>query len=136
MGRKLPIPTIYIIDDEDSVRRALERLFQSAGIVSKSFASVEEFLRFDYSTNYTCVISDISFPGISGLKLPVELKRIGKQIPVIFVTAYDTQETRHEANRAGAVGFFRKPVDDQALIDVIDWALERKSPLTKQPLED
>jgi FixJ family two-component response regulator len=71
-----------------------------------------------------CVIADIRMPETSGLELPVLLAKQGTRIPVIFVTAYDTEENRLEARRVGAAGFFRKPVDGQALLDAIAWAVE------------
>lgn len=72
-----------------------------------------------------CVISDVQFPGKSGLDLPVLLARAGRHLPVIFVTAHDTQEIRDTAQKHGAAAYFRKPVDDQALLDSITWALSR-----------
>ncbi len=70
-----------------------------------------------------CVISDVQMPGTSGLDLPVLLARAGRRVPVIFVTAHDTPETRDRAQSAGAVAYFRKPVDDQALLDAVAWAV-------------
>ena len=88
-----------------------------------TFASVEDFVRSNPSDVNACVVSDIQMPGLSGLDLPALLARAGHQLPVIFVTAHDTPETRARAQSMGAVGYFRKPVDDQALLDAIAWAL-------------
>lgn len=114
---------VYIVDDEPSICTAYARLARSAKMQPRTFASVEEFLRADFSDENACVVSDVQFPGKSGLELPVMLGRAGHHLPVIFVTAHDTPETRHLAQRFGAAGYFRKPVDDQALLDAILWAV-------------
>jgi FixJ family two-component response regulator len=118
---------VYIVDDEPSVCTAYARLARSAKMLPRTFASVEEFLRTDCTDENACVISDIRMPGISGLELPGLLSRAGRRLPVIFTTAHDTAETRETAQRAGAAAYFRKPVDDQALLDAIAWALGNHS---------
>jgi FixJ family two-component response regulator len=90
-----------------------------------TFASVDDFLHTDLSDDNACVISDVRMPGISGLALPTLLARAGRHLPVILVTAYDTPETRELAQRTGAAAYFRKPVDDQALLDAVAWALSK-----------
>lgn len=114
---------VYIVDDEPSICTAYARLARSAKMQARTFASVEEFMRADFSDENACVVSDVQFPGKSGLELPVMLGRAGHHLPVIFVTAHDTPETRDLAQRFGAAGYFRKPVDDQALLDAIVWAV-------------
>jgi FixJ family two-component response regulator len=94
----------------------------------RTFASVEDFLRSDFTDENACVISDIQMPGTNGLELPALLARAGHRVPVIFVTAHDTPETRCRAQSTGAAGYFRKPVDDQALLDAIAWAISGKHP--------
>ena len=116
---------VYIVDDEPSVCTAYARLVHSARMQAKTFASVEDFMRSEFTDDNACVISDVQFPGKSGLELPVLLGRAGHLLPVIFVTAHDTTETRDMAQRYGAAGYFRKPVDDQALLDAIIWAVSR-----------
>lgn len=74
-----------------------------------------------------CVLCDVAMPGISGLELPDLLARAGLRLPVIFITAHDTPETRAIAQRVGAAAYFRKPVDDQALLDAIAWALNSRT---------
>jgi FixJ family two-component response regulator len=115
---------LYIVDDEPSVRTAYARLARSAGMAARTFASVEEFMQADAPDENACIVCDVQMPGTSGLELPGMLGRAGRQLPVIFVTAHDTEETRALAQRIGAAGYFRKPVDDQALIDAIAWALD------------
>ena len=90
-----------------------------------TFSSVEEFVGTHFTDTNACVIADIQFPGKSGLELPVLLGRAGHTIPVIFVTAHDTTETRDLAQRYGASAYFTKPVDDQALLDAIRWSIHR-----------
>jgi FixJ family two-component response regulator len=117
---------VYIVDDEPSICTAYARLARSAKMQPRTFTSVEDFLHADFTDENACVISDVQFPGKSGLELPVMLGRAGHHLPVIFVTAHDTPGTRDLAHRFGAVGYFRKPVDDQALLDAIVWAISRK----------
>jgi FixJ family two-component response regulator len=117
---------IYIVDDEPSVCTAYARLVRSAQMQPQTFASVSEFLSAEISDENACVISDIQMPGISGLDLPHLLLKAGHRLPVIIVTAHDTPLTRAHAQSAGAAAYFLKPVDDQALLDAIAWALGGK----------
>ena len=122
----MPNPTpiqIYIVDNEPSICTAYSRLLRSARMRSQAFASVEDFLRADCPSERACVISDVQMPGVGGLELPRLLARAGRHMPVIIVTAQDTPETRETAQQVGAAAYFRKPVDDQALLDAIEWAL-------------
>lgn len=123
----LPIQ-IYIVDDEPSVCTAYARLVRSAKMQPRTFASVEDFMRSGFTDENACVISDIQMPGTNGLDLPGLIERAGHRLPVIFVTAHDTPETREIAQRVGAAAYFRKPVDDQALLDAIAWALGGQPP--------
>ena len=122
-----PPVQIYIVDDEPSVCTAYARIVRSAKMQPRTFESVEEFMHADLSDENACVISDVRMPGTSGLELPALLTRAGRHLPVIFVTAHDTPETRDIAQRAGAAAYFRKPVDDQALLDAVAWALTKRS---------
>lgn len=114
---------VYIVDDEPSVCTAYARLVRSAKMQPRTFASVEDFVRAEFSDVNACVVSDVQMPGTSGLELPGLLARAGRCLPVIFVTAHDTPEIRDRAHSLGAAAYFRKPVDDQALLDAIAWAL-------------
>jgi FixJ family two-component response regulator len=113
---------VYIVDDEPSVATAYARLVRAARMQPKTFASVEDFIGSEICDDNACVISDVQFPGKSGLELPVLLEAAGHHLPVIFVTAYDTPQARDMAQRVGGAAYFRKPVDDQALLDAIAWA--------------
>jgi len=114
---------IYILDDDESVRKALSRLMRSAGLKHETFASGEDFFAAVPETSQGCVIMDIRMPGMTGHDILEQLREKGSPLSVIFLSAQDDAETRAQARAYGAVAFFRKPVDDQALIDAIHWAL-------------
>ncbi|MBC8039320.1 MAG: response regulator [Opitutaceae bacterium] len=124
-----PRPTIFIIDDDASVRRSLGRVMTSSGFDSKAFASVDEFIAGAALTSRGCIVADMTMLGTSTLELNQLLANAHSALPVIFVTAQDTQEARVAAREACAAGFFRKPVDMQALLDAIQWALD--NPLSR-----
>jgi len=121
-----PCPTpVCIIDDDESVRRAFERLLVSAGFPARTFRDSAAFLHSDAVATGICVISDVKMHGMTGLELQRRLLANGVRVSMIFVTAHDTPEARKEAREAGAIAYFRKPVDDQALIDAILWGLRQ-----------
>lgn len=115
--------TVYVIDDDASVRQALERLLTSAGLEVRAFPSANAFLNARCPHEDACVVADVLMQEMSGLQLQRELNKAGSPLRVIFVTAQDTEETRAEAIRAGGAAYFIKPVDDQALLDAVRWAL-------------
>jgi FixJ family two-component response regulator len=117
---------IYVIDDDGSVRRAFQMLFQSADFNVQTFCYAEEFLESASLRDDSCIILDMRMPGMTGPDLQKELVSRKIRIPVIVVSAYDDAAARDLARELGAVAFFRKPVDDQALIDAILWVLEEK----------
>ena len=117
---------VYIVDDEPSVCTAYARLVRSAKMQPHAFASVDDFLRSEICDRNACVISDVQMPGTSGLDLPGLLHNAGYRLPVIFVTGHDTPESRARAQHVGAAAYFRKPVDAQALLDAIVWALSEQ----------
>jgi FixJ family two-component response regulator len=94
----------------------------------RTFASVEEFLGADTADANACVVSDVRMPGKSGLELPKLLTEAGRRLPVIFTTAHDSPDMRELAQKAGGAAYFHKPVDDQALLDAIVWAIGQKPP--------
>jgi FixJ family two-component response regulator len=114
---------IYIVDDDDSVRRALGRLIRSEGLSSEAFASGESFLAALPEEASGCVIMDIRMPGLTGYDVQRRLHQRRRKIPVIALSAQDDDEARRCARELGATAFFRKPVDDQALLDSIRWLL-------------
>jgi FixJ family two-component response regulator len=113
---------IYIVDDDDSVRRALGRLLSSERLNFEAFASGEAFLASLSANTQGCVVMDIQMPGLTGHEVQENLRNHGHNIPVIALSAQDDDESRRRAHELGAVAFFRKPVDDQALLDAIQWA--------------
>lgn len=116
-------PIIYIVDDDAAVRRAIGRLLRSAGMDVRPYESGQQFLDADIAEENACLIADVRMPGMDGLELQQKLVENGTDLPVILITGFDTDETRALAKRWGAVGYFRKPVDDRALLDAIRWAL-------------
>jgi FixJ family two-component response regulator len=115
---------IYVVDDDASVRMALEMLLISAGMEVLTFKSAEDFFEYEFREENACLIADIKMKGVSGLELQQKLAERGIKIPVIFLTAFDSKGSREKARKGGAVGYFRKPVDDQALLDAIQWAVD------------
>lgn len=112
---------IYIVDDDASVRRGLVRLMRSAGFEPSVFESGEDFLAGVLADRAGCVLLDITMPRISGLQVQARLRQMGIDLPVIAVSARDDEDTRRLARALGARFFLRKPVDDQALLDAIEW---------------
>jgi len=121
---------VYIVEDDNSVRKGLSRLMRSADLPAQEFATAEDFLAKVDSHEPSCVLLDLTMPELSGLQLQAELNKRRLDLPVIVVSARDDSDTREMARRFGARYFFRKPVDDQALIDAIQWVLtsEQKNP--------
>ncbi len=117
----MPNPPIhvYVVDDEPAVCTSFARLLRSANMLPQTFLSVEELLRANLSDRNACIVSDVRMPGISGLVLPALLAEAGRHVPVILVTAHDTPDICQVAQQAGAIACFRKPVDDQVLLDAI-----------------
>lgn len=119
---------VYLLDDDDSVRKALSRLLRAEGLNSQAFSSGEAFLAGLPESAHGCVIMDIRMPGLTGPEVQQQLRQRGQHIPVIALSAQDDEQARHRARELGAVAFFRKPVDDQALLDSIHWLLSAPVP--------
>jgi FixJ family two-component response regulator len=117
------VAVVYIVDDDDSVRKGLSRLMRSAGLKSQDFSSAQDFLNEVDAGHNGCVLLDITMPQLTGLQLQAALKKRKIDLPVIAISARDDADTRRMALDLGARFFFRKPVDDQALIDTIQWVL-------------
>lgn len=118
-------PLIAIVDDDASVCRALTRLIRAAGMDTRGFSSADSFhatLRFGLPD---CLVLDVEMPSTTGLQLQERLAREGCSLPIIFVTAHDDDTARTSAVKRGAVGFLRKPFDEQALLSAIHFALHR-----------
>jgi FixJ family two-component response regulator len=117
-------PIISIVDDDESVRRALKSLVRSLGYDTATFASAEEYLDSEALQNTTCLITDIHMPGMNGIELQKRLVKDGHPAKVIFITGFPEETLRARALEVGAVGFLRKPFDDDCLIKYLDKALE------------
>jgi FixJ family two-component response regulator len=112
-------PTVCIIEDDESVRRALRRLLRAVGLTAEAFASAEEFLEAAGRPAPGCLILDHHLPGLSGLELQARLKAEGRDIPIVFLTAYGDARVREQALRAGAVAFLEKPFAEKALLEAV-----------------
>jgi FixJ family two-component response regulator len=118
-------PAVYVVDDDPSVRVAMERLLKSVGLTVKTCASARDFLEQATPEWSGCLIVDLRMPGMGGLDLQDQLSARQVSLPVIFLTGYGTVPASVRAMKAGAVDFLEKPVDDQKLLDAVHKALER-----------
>ena len=116
---------VAIVDDDESVQRALQDLIESDGLSALCFGSAEQFLASEVRNKAACLIADIRMPGLSGLELQAKLKAERCRIPVIFITAHGDAEIRIRAMRQGAVEFLSKPFDDAVLLEIVHAALKR-----------
>ena len=112
-------PVIAIVDDDASVRRALQRLVEAAGYAVQAFASAREFLDWLPQGRAACLVLDIHMDGMSGFDLQQRLA-----VPVIFITAHDDALTLERIKRAGAAGHLQKPIDEQAVLNAIRRAVD------------
>jgi FixJ family two-component response regulator len=119
------VPVISIIDDDLSVRMAIQRLVRSLGYVAQTFSSASEFLRSSSANGTSCLITDIQLPGMSGVELQNHLACEGKTIPIIFITAFPEDNIRLRVMTAGAIAFLTKPFDGRKLVQCIESALNR-----------
>jgi FixJ family two-component response regulator len=116
--------TIAIVDDDEAVRSGISRLLRSLGFAAISFSSAEEFLSSGQARKSSCLITDVRMPGMSGIELQDELIAQGFELPIIFMTAFDEEQTRSRAINAGAHEFLTKPFKEETLINSINAALE------------
>jgi FixJ family two-component response regulator len=114
---------IAVVDDDESIREAIQSLLRSVGLRAEVFASAEDFCRAGPPQATACLIVDVRMPGMSGLELQQRLTTANHSIPTIFITAHGSEETRERALRAGAVGFLDKPFSDEVLLRAIEAAL-------------
>lgn len=118
--------TVFLIDDDPSVRRALTRLIRSAGYRVTAFASAREFLETPPDDDGpACLVLDVRLPGLSGLELQQALQRDHAAMPIIFITGHGDVPMSVKAMKAGAVDFLQKPVKDKVLLQAIEQALVR-----------
>ena len=120
-----PVPTIFVVDDDEGVRNSIRFLLKSVGLATRTLSSASEFLENYKPRQPGCLVLDVRMPGMSGLELQQQLNLRGAIIPVIFITGHGDVPMAVEAMQAGAFDFLQKPFRDQDLIDRIQRALEK-----------
>jgi FixJ family two-component response regulator len=129
------VPVVFVIDDDDLVRAAIQGLLKSAGLRSETFATPQEFLRKKRPDGPSCLILDVRLPGGSGLDFQRELAHAGIRTPIIFITGHGDIPMTVKAMKSGAVEFLTKPFRDQDLLDAIHQALDRDRVMSQQQSE-
>jgi FixJ family two-component response regulator len=119
------VPVISVIDDDASVRIAINNLVRSLGHTVHVFASAEAFLQSVQLNNSWCVIADVRMPAMSGIELQSHLRTQGNHVPFVFITAVPEQSARARALKDGAICFLTKPFDEDDLIECLGTAVER-----------
>ena len=117
---------VVVVEDDDGMRKALDRLLRAAGYQPLLFSSAEAFLGTEAADWAACLVLDIHLPGLSGLELRRRLMASGRQPPVIFITAQDDDASRDEARQLNCLAYFRKPFEGAALLEVIRQALSSR----------
>lgn len=130
-----PDATVFVVDDDESIRDSLESLIKSVGLPVETFASAREFLQSRGPDAPGCLVLDVRLPGLSGLDLQSELATANIPTPIIFITGHGDIPMTVRAMKAGAVEFLTKPFREQELLDAIQQALERDSSAREQRLE-
>jgi FixJ family two-component response regulator len=118
-------PTVFVIDDDVEVRISIQGLLRAAGIHSTSFATAEEFLKSNVPDGPSCLVLDVSLPGVDGLELQRKLTDAGVPIPIIFITGHGDIPMTVKAIKSGAVEFLTKPFVDEDLLNAIQQAFDR-----------
>jgi FixJ family two-component response regulator len=126
---------VFVVDDDDSVRKALARLMRSVGLNVETFGSAGEFLAREPHPGPACLILDVRMPGLSGLDLQKELAASGSTLSVVFMTGHGTIPMSVQAMKDGAVEFLEKPFDDQTLIDAVREALKKNQQARQKKAE-
>jgi FixJ family two-component response regulator len=128
-------PTVFIVDDDDRMRAAMQRLLKTVGLHSESFATPLDFLRQKLPDVPSCLVLDVRLPGMSGLEVQSKLNEAGIQIPIIFITSHGDIPMTVKAMKSGALEFLTKPFRDQDLIDAIQQALKNSAEARQQQTE-
>ena len=118
-------PTVFVIDDDVNVRAAIQGLLKAVGLRSEAFATAEEFLGNKQPDGPSCLVLDVSLPGVGGLELQRKLAEAGVHIPIIFITGHGDIPMTVRAIKSGAVEFLTKPFDDENLLNAIQLAFDR-----------
>lgn len=119
------LDTVFVVDDDLSIREALSSLIRSVGLRVETFPSAADFLQQPRPAGNACLVLDVRMPGLSGLDLQAEFARSGEPIPIIFITGHGDIPMAVRAMKAGAVEFLSKPFRDEDLLDAIRHALEQ-----------
>jgi two-component system response regulator FixJ len=119
-------PTIYVVDDDPSVRESTKLMLKSVGFNVKTFGSAQDFLKANIQQDLGCLVLDVRMPGMSGLDLQEKLVSAKTPLPVIFITGHGTVPMSVRAMKAGAVDFLQKPFEEQDLLDAINRAIARQ----------
>jgi two-component system, LuxR family, response regulator FixJ len=129
------IPTVYVVDDDRSVRESLSSLIRSAGMQVEVFESPLEFLAQTTFSDFCCAVLDVRMPGLDGLELQERILALGREIPIIFITGHGDVPLAVRAMKAGAIDFLNKPFDDTDLLKAIAAALSRVSATANERTE-
>jgi FixJ family two-component response regulator len=128
-------PTVFVIDDDASIRASIQNLLKSVGLRSESFETAQDFLSRQGADGPSCLVLDVRLPGLSGLDFQRKLVEAGIQTPIIFITGHGDIPMSVKAMKSGAVEFLTKPFRDQDLLDAIQQALERDRARRQQQSE-
>lgn len=126
---------IYVIDDDPSVREAIQNLLESVGLAAQTFASTQEFSRADHTSEPGCLILDVRLPGMSGLDFQSTLRKQEIFLPIIFITAHGDVPMTSRAMKAGAIEFLMKPFQKEELLAAVRHGLERDAQRRKEQAE-
>jgi FixJ family two-component response regulator len=118
-------PVVSIVDDDESLRRALRNLLRSVGFRVETFASAEAFLESIHQEETSCLVLDLRMPGMNGFELLSHLSGTGSRIPVVILTSLGDDEARQRSLESGAVAFLSKPVSGKALLDAVRAAMDQ-----------
>jgi RNA polymerase sigma factor (sigma-70 family) len=118
-------PIVFIVDDDESVRKSLARLITSVGLKVETFSSAIEFLKHDPYDGPACLVLDIRMPGLSGLDLQAELTKTERTLSIVFISGHGSIPMSVQAIKAGAVDFLEKPFEEQALLDTVHLAIQK-----------
>jgi len=123
-GTERSVETVYVVDDDASMRKALERMFRTAGFAVETFDSAASFLAHGADSSPCCAVLDVRMPAVDGLALHARLKDAGRALPVVFITGYGDVTTGVRAMKTGAVDFIEKPFSDDNLLAAVRTALD------------
>lgn len=116
-------PLISVVDDDPSVRNSARRLLRSSGLRAEAFASGDDFLNSSFVGQTDCLLLDVYMPGMNGLELQRRLTEMGRQIPIVFLSAKASEEEERQALQGGAVAFLHKPARQEVLLQAIRTAI-------------